>query len=212
MVEKIKKSEVEEVLRIFCRNIVDKYTLNLEKVKSIEIIETESDTDSERVQSERINYQANIEIDFNKLIQDLPSDEVVVKLVDLFNQKFNFTQKQKENNFVRMKSRMINILGKIKSMNTVLEIEESTSIAEIKRLMTQKLVDIFLDNGVMEQLKNTVDELRPYKHLGLFLGFVIFVILFIKLIDFLMKLYQRYNQTNPKLNKILDNLSKHTFY
>lgn len=208
MVEKIKINDVEEVLTIFCRNIVDKYTLNLEKVKSIEIVETESDTDSERDQSERITYQAKITIDFNKLIQDLPSDDVVKNLVKLFNNKFHFTERQKENNFVRMKSRMINILNKIKGIETLLKIEESTSISEIKTKMTQKLVKIFIDNGVVEQLKNTIDELRPYKSVGIILGIIFILYLLYKLTNFITLLYQKYNmpKLNIKKNEIIKNI------
>ena len=208
MVEKITKSDVEEVLTIFCGNIIDKYTLNLEKIKSIEIIATESDTDSERDQSERITHQARIDFNFNKLIQDLPSDKIVQNLVDLFDNKYNFTQKQKQNNFVRMKSRMKNILTKIKNMTTTLEIDESTSISEIKEIMTKNLVKIFIDSGIMDQLKNTMDELRPYKYLGIFLGVIIIVIVLIKLIGFLMNLYQKYGGLNFKF---FDNFSNN-FY
>jgi hypothetical protein len=208
MVEKIKISDVEEVLTIFCRNIIDKYTLNLEKVKSIEILATDSDTDSERDQSERIYYQAKIRIDFNKLIQDLPSNNVVKKLVRLFNNKFHFTEKQKENNFVRMKSRMINILKKIKRIETLLEIEESTSISEIKKKMTQKLVKIFIDNGIVEQLKNSIDELRPYKKIGIIFSLIFVLLILYKLIIFIIRLYQKYNL--PKIKN--DNINSHIFF
>ena len=191
----INKDDVIEVLTKFCREIVDNYTLNLEKVKSIEIVDTESDTDSE-VEQEIITFYAKILLDYEKMLLELPSDKTIKKLVDLFDIKFNFNQRQKENNYIRMKSRLNNILNKIKKMNTNIEIEEETSLSKVKEIITNKIVKLFLDGGIINQLKFSIDELRPYK----FAGIILFVLLIIIGFYYLSKLiyHQFKNITNQK--------------
>ena len=190
MVSNINKDDVIEVLTQFSRKIVDNYTLNLEKVKSIEIVQTESDTDSEVEKEEIISYHAKISFNYDKMSKELASDKMVKVLVNLFNIKFNFNNKQKENNFIRMKSRLKNVLGQIKKMDLNIEINESTSITEIKDKITEKFVKNFLDNGIIEQLKYTVDEMRPYKFLGIILVILIIIVLLYYLINFIINKFQ----------------------
>lgn len=197
----INRADVIEVLTKFCREIVDNYTLNLEKVKSIEIVDTESDTDSEVDQEEIITVYAKNLFDYEKMLIELPSDKTIKKLVDLFDIKFNFNQKQKENNYIRMKSRLNNILSKIKKMNTNIEIDEETSLSKIKEIITNKLVKLFLDGGIINQLRYSVDELRPYKFAGVILFVLLIIIGLYYLSKFIYHIYEKYNQPE-EINKI----------
>ena len=56
--------------------------------------------------------------------------------------------------------------------------------------------------------ENSIDELRPYKKIGIIFSLIFVLLILYKLIIFIIRLYQKYNL--PKIKN--DNINSHIFF
>jgi len=184
---------IREIINDFSRYIVDKYTKDFKKEKIIEILDTDSDTDSDpNTPLEDISYKAIININFKKMSREIVSDNNIKFLTERIKNKIKVEKNNNDELVKRIYSRLKQVSKKILKIKKEFEIKPNATISSIKEKITKEVFDIIYDTGIESQVLIAVGEKLPLDMISI----QIFLIIIVSII-----LYYFYKNFIKKINR-----------
>lgn len=182
---------LREIINDFSRYIVDKYTKDFKKEKIIEILDTDSDTDSDpNTPLEDISYKAIININLKKMSREIVSNNNIDFLTDRIKNKIKVEKKNNAELIKRIYSRLKQVSKKILRIKKEFETSPNSTISSIKEKITKQVFDIIYDTGIESQVLIAVGEKLPVDMISIqiFLVIIVSIILYYFYKNFINKI------------------------